>query len=942
MNNDMFEQSEKMSLTLEDYEIKSIIESKETKIYHGEEYYPVKDLMSQENLFTHPQDLIIEEDNTWGHYDIIYNDTETSHEPRFFYHNNIAQQVDAIKYSENNAGYTYRLESLLESLAEKTLKKNAKYLRMFECIMDDLEGDIPVGEFDNNGNYTTEEIYVKTIITNGITSYKYYEYREDVTSGKGYFVELNTLHESENVFEFIKMLANKIADYLLMHNAQIEHGTIYEFVKDRLENVNGHLPVPEEDEADIFNIIREYTGYLYEEMIHEKNANEIYRSVKESLFEYFEINNEVIIDTQTRWLYIKKNRLEHFYNTAHGFQQYTRTFPAGTTTLPIPFTVTKDDVYDKDYFVEIQTTNSSENIEVSLDAQKEAQESVGYSYFVYPTNEENNNFLSSYRYLNISAKLKDQHIDYPYPNENFDSKNLVIPEDFDFSSMDTISLYDIPDNISWDQEYNASEDNPLSILFTQEDLKTAGLNVDLDTEISNLIVSYKVVEKGIERFEPLTYFTDYTYDVAVNPGGGNVTKTIRLYKKITEPTYFRFTVIKPQKLIKKITWSVDNDITTIDLGYTPIGTGYIRLLKTCPLQSMYCLNDFNPEFNFISAEDALNKINEEIKNAENSTEKELAYRLKKFGYWLSQENESSRRISFNKFSSDVEFHTTKNFSGIEITADNINYQLNAIVIDAPGLPANTLVLFKKSNKSDGNLSIRFYYKLRRINDRFLSGYQSNWTTSDPLSLSFILNKPIYQHPETGLIEILSKNGVYSNGETYYYEFFDKMIREIVNSSIGAVEAVDEKLEKLELWRNNNVDPYLKFLQSFSHETQWIDKDGETENIVYGAETPGGMDGELLILDNPEDYKKYGVGKAIIDLIDKMGDLNKRVAILESTSDIYIGESKPAPLADGGPAYKVWINTAEENGNGVIYYYRSGAWMPVSSVWSPPDNNNHIK
>ena len=120
------------------------------------------------------------------------------------------------------------------------------------------------------------------------------------------------------------------------------------------------------------------------------------------------INNEVIIDTQTRWLYIKKNRLEHFYNTAHGFQQYTRTFPAGTTTLPIPFTVTKDDVYDKDYFVEIQTTNSSENIEVSLDAQKEAQESVGYSYFVYPTNEENNNFLSSYRYLNISAKLKDQ------------------------------------------------------------------------------------------------------------------------------------------------------------------------------------------------------------------------------------------------------------------------------------------------------------------------------------------------------------------------------------------------------------------------------------------------------------------------------------------------------------------------------------------------------
>jgi hypothetical protein len=77
------------------------------------------------------------------------------------------------------------------------------------------------------------------------------------------------------------------------------------------------------------------------------------------------------------------------------------------------------------------------------------------------------------------------------------------------------------------------------------------------------------------------------------------------------------------------------------------------------------------------------------------------------------------------------------------------------------------------------------------------------------------------------------------------------------------------------------------------------------------------------------------------LVGKVNNLNKRVAILESTSDVYIGESKPAPLSDGGPAYKVWINTAEENGNGVIYYYRSGAWMPVSSVWSPPDSNNHI-
>ena len=44
MNNDMFEQSEKMALTLEDFEIKEVIDKGETKIYHGEEYYPVKNL----------------------------------------------------------------------------------------------------------------------------------------------------------------------------------------------------------------------------------------------------------------------------------------------------------------------------------------------------------------------------------------------------------------------------------------------------------------------------------------------------------------------------------------------------------------------------------------------------------------------------------------------------------------------------------------------------------------------------------------------------------------------------------------------------------------------------------------------------------------------------------------------------------------------------------
>jgi hypothetical protein len=53
-------------------------------------------------------------------------------------------------------------------------------------------------------------------------------------------------------------------------------------------------------------------------MIHDKTSNEITRQVNKSLFEYFEINNEIIIDSQSRWLYVKKSRLDHYYETAHG------------------------------------------------------------------------------------------------------------------------------------------------------------------------------------------------------------------------------------------------------------------------------------------------------------------------------------------------------------------------------------------------------------------------------------------------------------------------------------------------------------------------------------------------------------------------------------------------------------------------------------------------
>jgi hypothetical protein len=84
-NSDMFYFSDKMALVLEDKELKEALDSKVTKTYHTDEYCLIKELLSEPDLFTHPHDLIIEEDNTWGHYDIVYNTSETNHAPRYFY-----------------------------------------------------------------------------------------------------------------------------------------------------------------------------------------------------------------------------------------------------------------------------------------------------------------------------------------------------------------------------------------------------------------------------------------------------------------------------------------------------------------------------------------------------------------------------------------------------------------------------------------------------------------------------------------------------------------------------------------------------------------------------------------------------------------------------------------------------------------------------------------
>ena len=99
--------------------------------------------------------------------------------------------------------------------------------------------------------------------------------------------------------DFVELYADAMADYLVMHQGQIEHQIVYELCKDRFENNLGVLEIDlnTKDSETLFDLIRKFTGFLNETMMHKENANQIQLGVTEGQYQYFEINNELIIDS---------------------------------------------------------------------------------------------------------------------------------------------------------------------------------------------------------------------------------------------------------------------------------------------------------------------------------------------------------------------------------------------------------------------------------------------------------------------------------------------------------------------------------------------------------------------------------------------------------------------------------------------------------------------
>lgn len=150
-NSSLILSSEILDLKIDDKTITNIIDNPTIRVFHNDEYYFIKHL-DDDNCFTHPYDLLTEEDDTWGHYDIKYNVSEVNHESRYFYRSNIITNTEYYKLNESDGGYEIRIEEFLKSIFYNILDTQLQYHALFPNYND--KEDVEYAAVVLSGNLT--------------------------------------------------------------------------------------------------------------------------------------------------------------------------------------------------------------------------------------------------------------------------------------------------------------------------------------------------------------------------------------------------------------------------------------------------------------------------------------------------------------------------------------------------------------------------------------------------------------------------------------------------------------------------------------------------------------------------------------------------------------------------------------------------------------------
>ena len=904
VNSDMFDVSEVKVLKINNEDLREAFISP-TREFHKEPYCLIKKL-NAENEFVHPEDLMIEDDRTWGHYEFDFSANGKNKTPKYFYRNNVISQIETKNIEENDLTYKYKVKSFLDNIILSSLKENSNFIDLFNVAKNKINPN------DIEANYSEGVIYI------GIDN-NYYEYYQGklINLGDKYYAHVSVLSD---VWDATNDITEKF--YI---NKEITIDEIKNILKEQLNR--------ESKEESLLKALSESIyGKIYNNNNGNVNINLIRQYIQQDIYHYYEINDELILDYSTNELYLKKNRLQHYLNIADG-----------KSVINIELKTENYNNEDNCFQVEI---NNDFNFTKENNLQEKIQIEVINQTFTptfsitSPTNE----LILAENSVNIIPNKTKVYIQTPSKwTELKEAQNYDFVNDANENSITKLKAI---------EGYNFSEKGLVKIFRKDKKDNILSENVSFSKENTNLIdgVEEAIKERLKNNLSDISYFTAFIEEKEEQENSSSVI------------------IHNAFKVNFNINYNDDGSINRIIFNEkTEEEINNIKASNILSLTTSFIYPEEKLNYTLIKDENeniylaldnniVLNKT--DLIYYKQDEFSSLALPEEDYIYEYSEEN---IKIIFNK---ELEANTqislfynpAEGFSSIQ----NVNLSLSddgkKIIIKIYNLnkDINWKVGLIFSEYFNSDLSLSIFYQTRRIKDYLLSNRRVNWNVNNPASINYVLNRPIFQRNDKK-IAMLEKDGkVYTNGEEDYYNFFVQLILAIAGEPNTELE---DRIAKLEKWRKDEIDPYVIKLKTYQYKGDY-NKINLEEDLVIGSSNVNlnNHSADSLDVDNesPEiwnqQYNKVGSMKALNDLADYCAALKKRLDSING-SLIHIGANSPDD--EEKYACKVWLNTRKDNGNGIFYYRTvsksevppigaenyssllsaSELWIPASAVWS---------
>ena len=221
------------------------------------------------------------------------------------------------------------------------------------------------------------------------------------------------------------------------------------------------------------------------------------------------------------------------------------------------------------------------------------------------------------------------------------------------------------------------------------------------------------------------------------------------------------------------------------------------------------------------------------------------------------------------------------------------------------------IVFIRPMDAVRNVEMNFYYRKQQLRADLLNDFSPDWETIDPNQLSYIANKPLYKGPNSEVII-----------EDDYKEALTNLIKN-VHAAEGSKATLLERQVSTLMEQNAIFAKYLNTLEAFNK--QFTE---ENAGLKFGSD-------QKVPMENGVDTNIIGILPVLQQMINEIKYLYDLVV---SKTEVIISSERPGVDKAG----KLWINTDQNSGNGLLYYRNKDAlgneqWTPLSALWTSSGN-----